>query len=239
MISRAPPWARARSPQNPAAPPKIAGNGTLFVTAAARRYSGRFEGLPGRPLSWEAWLEPNLQPQLSPQLVNRVPYAAVYRSMVNSMAAALATVRPDDRLVIGGLGPSATRRSGRRSRTPTGARSRSCGPSLRLSATLQRSATNRSVLTSGTSIPTRPVGRVTRHCSSTTYLRRRHAQAQGECSTPLAGQQSQHAARPRLLGHGFSWDSEATGPYGVPTSIMSRWVPQALFELWRSGASRS
>jgi hypothetical protein len=35
----------------------------------------------------------------------------------------------------------------------------------------------------------------------------------------------------------FSWDSNPPDPGGVPTKLLERWVPQALYQMWRSGVS--
>jgi hypothetical protein len=35
----------------------------------------------------------------------------------------------------------------------------------------------------------------------------------------------------------FSWDSKPPDPYGVPNGLLTRWVPQALYEMWQNGVS--
>jgi len=77
----------------------------LFARAAARRYSGTFEGLP-RVRYWMAWNEPNLFVFLNPQKENGKPVAfALYRSLLNSFAAAVHGVDPSNVVIGGGLAP--------------------------------------------------------------------------------------------------------------------------------------
>lgn len=88
-----------------------------FAEAAARRYSGTFQGLP-RVRYWQVWNEPNLSvffnPQLSTQLTqtpscpfepSRVVSADLYRGMVNATAAALHGVHSGNVVIAGGLSP--------------------------------------------------------------------------------------------------------------------------------------
>jgi hypothetical protein len=45
------------------------------------------------------------------------------------------------------------------------------------------------------------------------------------------------ARMPALWVTEFSWDSNGPDPLGVPTKLLERWVPQALYEMWRNGVS--
>src|SRR5205823_4288812 len=42
------------------------------------------------------------------------------------------------------------------------------------------------------------------------------------------------AKMPELWITEFSWDSSPPDPRGVPTRLLDRWVPQALYEAWRN-----
>jgi hypothetical protein len=88
-----------------------------FATAAAKRYSGSFQGLP-RVRYWQIWTEPNLSVYLDPQLSTQftkkpscpfnpaeVVSTDLYRSMVNAAADAIHAARPGDLVVAGGLSP--------------------------------------------------------------------------------------------------------------------------------------
>jgi hypothetical protein len=41
----------------------------------------------------------------------------------------------------------------------------------------------------------------------------------------------------RLWATEFSWDSKPPDPKGVPTTLLERWVPHALYVMWRNGIS--
>ena len=129
-IQDAPLWAQAPAPRLRALPPWIPGRGNFlgnwmvnprelakFSSAAAKRYSGSFEGLP-RVRYWQVWNEPDLglflNPQLSTQLTkaptvpfnpNEVVSPDRYRDMVNAFAAAVHAVHRDNVVIAGGLAP--------------------------------------------------------------------------------------------------------------------------------------
>jgi hypothetical protein len=76
-----------------------------FARAAARRYSGSFQGLP-RVRYWLAWNEPNLHRYLAPQYSHhRLVSVSRYRKMVNAMAASVHGVHHDNVVVAGELAP--------------------------------------------------------------------------------------------------------------------------------------
>ena len=236
-VFRAPPWARARARNDPASPPKIK-EWRAFVTAAARRYRGGFEGLP-RIRYWEAWVEPNLQNQLSPQLVNRVPYApVVYRSMVNAMAAALNAVSANDRLVIGGLGPF------RDSTQAVVDQDSDWGPLSFMRALFCLSSTLAVTCHDPVHADIWDVHPYTSGGPG------HHALLENDASLGdfdklkvvlIAARLAKNLVAPHGLGlwvTEFSWDSSPPDPNGVPMPILSRWVPQALYEMWEAGVTR-
>ena len=47
----------------------------------------------------------------------------------------------------------------------------------------------------------------------------------------------QSRGRARFWVTEFSWDSNPPDPRGVPTSLLVRWVPHALYQMWRNGVS--
>jgi len=60
-----------------------------FALAAARRYSGVFNGLP-RVRYWQVWNEPNISLFFRPQFLNGQPFSpGWYRRMVNEVAQAV------------------------------------------------------------------------------------------------------------------------------------------------------
>jgi hypothetical protein len=103
FITQAPEWAEGsgigsqdRGSHKPS-PSELA----KFVTAAATRYSGSFDGLP-RVQYWAIWNEPNLNTFLDPQVVKKKAFSpAWYRSMLNAAADAIHGVSASN-VVIGG-----------------------------------------------------------------------------------------------------------------------------------------
>ena len=79
-----------------------------FATAAARRYSGGFQGHP-RVRYWQGLNEPNLTLFFFPQFsVDGKPLSAgLYRPLINSFYAAIKSVDPSNLVVMAGLGPIA------------------------------------------------------------------------------------------------------------------------------------
>jgi hypothetical protein len=79
-----------------------------FATAAARRYSGQFGGLP-RVQYWQGMNEPNLSLFFNPQFdENGKPVSPfLYRALINSFYAAVKAVDPSNLVIAAGLGPIA------------------------------------------------------------------------------------------------------------------------------------
>ena len=78
-----------------------------FGTAAARRYSGSFGGLP-YVRYWQGLNEPNLSLYFNPQFEgDRAVSAGLYRTLANSFYAAVKAVNPSNTVIAAGLGPIA------------------------------------------------------------------------------------------------------------------------------------
>lgn len=76
-----------------------------FALAAARRYSGAYNGLP-RVRYWQVWNEPNISLFFRPQFLKGQPFSPDwYRRMVNEVATAVKLVHPDNLVVAGGTAP--------------------------------------------------------------------------------------------------------------------------------------
>jgi hypothetical protein len=106
-ISGTPRWAR-RDPSctsgDICAPD--AGEFADFAKAAARRYSGHFDGIP--PVRyWQAWNEANIHPFLVPQFdPGGTPVSPdIYREMLNRFAAAVKAVDDENLVITSGLAP--------------------------------------------------------------------------------------------------------------------------------------
>lgn len=78
-----------------------------FATAAARRYSGSFGGLP-KVSYWQGLNEPNLSLFFNPQFEGDRPASPdLYRTLINSFYAAVKSVDPSNLVLAAGLGPIA------------------------------------------------------------------------------------------------------------------------------------
>ena len=76
-----------------------------FAQALAKRYSGRFQGLP-RVSLFEAWNEPNLTGNLSPQWVGKKPTSPdLYRSLLNAFYRGVKSVAPGATVIGGATSP--------------------------------------------------------------------------------------------------------------------------------------
>ncbi len=110
QIRSAPEWAQrcpgrelsGGSPCNPD-PAALA----AFATAAARRYSGQFGGLP-RVQYWQGLNEPNLSLYFNPQYEGDKPVSpTLYRALINSFYTAIKAVDSSNLVIAAGLGPIA------------------------------------------------------------------------------------------------------------------------------------
>lgn len=78
-----------------------------FATAAARRYSGSFAGLP-HVVYWQGLNEPNLSLFFNPQYDGDKPVSPeLYRVLINRFYAAIKAVDPSNLVIAAGLGPIA------------------------------------------------------------------------------------------------------------------------------------
>jgi hypothetical protein len=109
MIDHAPAYALGANP-DPTVPsgtwkpdPNAVGQ---FATAVAQRYSGSFAGLP-RVTYFQVWNEPNLAGYLTPvrDAAGTLVSPGLYRDMVNAFYAAIKSVHADNIVVTGGTAP--------------------------------------------------------------------------------------------------------------------------------------
>jgi hypothetical protein len=216
----------------------IAADLGAFAQAAATRYRGSFRGLP-RVRYWEVWNEPNLTPYLSPQLVDGKPVAPIaYRGMVNSVADAVKGVHLDNVVVAGGLAPFYDK-------TPSvvAQDKDNWGPLAFMRAFFCLSSKLKPVCHTTARFD------VWSHHPYTSGGPTHHAALPNDVSLPdlpkldavlraalAAGDIVPHRL-PQLWVTEFSWDSNPPDPNGVPTALLKRWVPQALYEMWRERVS--
>ncbi len=116
IVDDAPVWARLDDKEG-GAPPNAADLGA-FMRAAAARYSGSTPGLP-RIRYWQIWIEPNVNKFFRHQYENGKLLAPKrYAAMVNAVADAVHSVRPDNKVIAGGLSPFTVTRGDTQTITP-------------------------------------------------------------------------------------------------------------------------
>ena len=183
-----------------------------FMRAAARRYSGSFQGLP-RVRRWQVWNEPNLYVFLRPQWVRRRPYApGHYARMLDAAYAAIKAVRHSNFVVMGGTAPFGGLRPEANGRM---------APVQFLREMLR----------------SRPRVDAFAHHPYSNGGPARRALNRDDASLPDLGKLRRVAARARmrrpLWVTEMGWDSRPPDPAGVPLATHGRWLSQALYVLWR------
>jgi hypothetical protein len=108
QVRGAPLWAQRCPSNEPDAPCNPSPDAlAAFTTAAVRRYSGHFDGLP-RVRYWQGLNEPNLSLFFNPQYDGDKPVSPfLYRTLINRFYAAVKAVEPADLVIAAGLGPIA------------------------------------------------------------------------------------------------------------------------------------
>jgi hypothetical protein len=234
-VSSSPPWARINPNISPGTPkPSALG---AFVTAAAKHYDGT--GSVPAVRDWQIWNEPNLATYLSPQLVNGKPVAPqAYRAMVNAASAALKRVDPRNNVIAGALAPF-------RDITPaTYAQNKDWGPLAFMRAMFCLSPNLRPTCANATkfdvwSIHPYTSGGPTHHAvlPNDVSLGDLPELRAVLVAARAAGHVHSGGSSPALWVTEFSWDSDPPDPGGVPNYLMRRWVPQALYQMWKNGVS--
>ena len=217
-----------------------------FATAAALRYSGSFEDLP-RVQYWAIWNEPNLNTFLSPQTVRKQAVApGWYRSMLNAAADALHAVRANNVVIGGKTAPFGV---GRANRTAT-------KPLVFMEKVLciaekkvRNKKTKKVTYTYRSACKTKTKFDVWSHHPYTQGDPTTKAKVHGNVSLGDMGEmravlnkaiKTHHVVskqKVRLWVTEFSWDSKPPDPKGVPIALETRWVSQALYQMWSSGVS--
>lgn len=204
-----------------------------FATAAARRYSGSFGGLP-QVRYWQGLNEPNLSLYLLPQFEGgRAVSPILYRTLINSFYAAVKAVNPANLVIAAGLGPIEVpkytigpmrfarqllcMRGGKRFRPARGA----CGGGVSFDIFAIHPYT--------TGGPTHEGGRNDVQLGT---LGRLHALLR---AADRAGRIKGSFRRTPLWITEFSWDTNPPDPGGLPMKIATRWTAEALHAAWRAG----
>jgi len=238
QVDTGPPWVQG------CAPPSFARARTCklnpdalaaFATAAARRYSGAFPGLP-RVRYWQALNEPNLSLFFNPQFEGDVPVSPyIYRNLLNRFYGAVKSVDPTNLVLAAGLGPIAVPGF-------------TIGPMRFARLLLCMQGTKHPQPATGdceggahfdifaiqpytTGGPTHE-GRVNDvELGDLTKLQTLIAAAD------KAGRIHGAYEHTPLWITEFSWDSNPPDPGGLPTKIETAWVAEALYRAWRAGVS--
>lgn len=206
-----------------------------FATAAARRYSGRFAGLP-RVRYWQGLNEPNLSLFFNPQYRHGGPASPdLYRELINAFYRAVKSVNRSNLVLAAGLGPIArppwtigpmefARRllcmRGRRFPRPTRG---SCDGGVHFDVFDIHAYT--------TGGPTHE-GKVNDvQLGDLQKLRTLLAAAD------RAGRIRGRFRRTPLWITEFTWDSRPPDPGGLRMATLTRWTAEALYRAWRAGVT--
>ena len=248
FITSAPTWAEgsgsgsAESGSYKPSPTALA----QFMTAAATRYSGRFNGLP-RVQYWAVWNEPNLNRFLSPQVVNKKAFAPTwYRSMLNAAADAIHGVNSSNVVIAGETAPFGTASASRSQTMPiTFIEKVLCVREKKVVNKKTKAVT----YSYKSACKNKVKFDVWAHHPYTQGGPTTKAKAHGNASLGDMGDmrnvlnaaiKANHIVtngKPRLWVTEFSWDSKPPDPKAVPIALETRWVSQMLYEMRNSGVS--
>ena len=206
-----------------------------FATAAARRYSGQFGGLP-RVRYWQGLNEPNLSLFFNPQYDGNKPVSPdLYRALINSFYAAVKAVDPSNLVLIGGLGPIAVPKytigpmrftrlllcmSGGRHPHPTGG---DCAGGVHFDIFDIHPYT--------TGGPTHEGGANDVEIGDLGKLQNLLSAAD------RAGRIKGAFRHTPLWITEFSWDSKPPDSGGLPFKILDRWAAEAMHNAWSAGVT--
>lgn len=204
-----------------------------FTTAAVRRYSGNFGGLP-HVQYWQGLNEPNLSLFFAPQFEGDRPVSPdLYRTLINRFYAAVKAVDPSNLVIAAGLGPIAVPKY-------------TIGP-MRFTRLLLCMRGNKNphpapgdceggvhfdifdmhpYTTGG---PTHEGGINDVQLGDLAKLKTLLAAAD------RAGRIKGAFKHTPLWIMEFSWDSNPPDPGGLPMKIESRWTAEALYQSWKAG----
>jgi hypothetical protein len=207
-----------------------------FATAAARRYSGLFGGLP-RVQYWQALNEPNLSLFFFPQFdaSGKTLSPGLYRNLINAFYDGVKAVDPTNLVLAAGLGPIAVpkwtlgpmrfardllcMRGHAKPRPLPG----NCGGGVRFDIfAIQPYTTGAPTHEGGVNdVQLGDLGKLQ------TLLR----------AADRAGRIDGKFRHTPLWITELSWDSSPPDPGGLPMSIATRWTSEALYVAWRAGVS--
>jgi hypothetical protein len=207
---------------------------TAFATAITKRYSGQFDGLP-RVRYWMVWNEPNAIYYWAPQFDDhdRPVSPDKYRAIANAFAKVAHGVHRDNVVIAGSLTPFTT------------VKPQTMAPFVFMRRVLCMSAGAHPHPTCHKRINFD----VWSHHPYTSGGPEHSAASPDDAS--LGDLREMHDLLNAAVRAGnvvssqhvqfwvteFSWDSSPPDPKGVPISLETRWVAQALYEMWRAGVN--
>jgi hypothetical protein len=204
-----------------------------FATAAARRYSGSFAGLP-RVGYWQGLNEPNLSIYFNPQFEgDRAVSPDFYRNLVNRFYAAIKAVDPTGIVIAGGLAPIAV--PGYSVGPMRFARELLCMQGHRHPKPAQGDCDG-GVRFDIFDIHPYTTGGPT-HTGGINDVQLGDLQKLQDLlsAADRAGRiKGQFERTPLWIGE-FSWDSKPPDPGGLAMKIETRWAAEALHRAWRAG----
>ncbi|HEX5762272.1 MAG TPA: hypothetical protein VFY04_04035 [Solirubrobacterales bacterium] len=235
QVRGAPLWAQRCSGASETDQPCNLDPGKLqaFATAAARRYSGQFGGLP-RVRYWQGLNEPNLSLYFMPQYEgDRAVSPHLYRDLINAFYAGIKSVDPSNLVIAGGLGPIAVPKftigpmrftrdllcmhGHKRPKPKPG----DCGGGVNFDIYDIHPYTTGSPAHEG-GINDVQLGDLHK---LKTLLR----------AADRAGRINSSFEQTPLWISELSWDSNPPDPGGLAMPILQRWAAEALFVAWRNG----
>ena len=248
-ITSAPRWAESSSRSSAAktgaykpSPSALA----KFLTAAARRYSGSFNGLP-RVQYWTIWNEPNLNTFLAPQTVNKKAFApGLYRAMLNAASNALHAVNSSNVVIGGETSPFGVGSANRTATKPLVFMENVlciAEKKVRNRKTRKVSIVYKSACKAKTKVdiwshhPYTQGGPTTKARSHGNVSLGDMGEMRAVLNAAIKAKHVVSGKRVRLWVTEFSWDSKAPDPKGVPVALETRWVAQSLYQMWGSGVS--
>ncbi|HEX6667305.1 MAG TPA: hypothetical protein VF081_11990 [Solirubrobacterales bacterium] len=208
-----------------------------FATAAARRYSGAFAGLP-RVQYWQGLNEPNLTLFFFPQLntEGKGLSAGLYRNLINAFYAGIKSVNPANLVLAAGLGP-------------TELKGYNIGPMRFTRELLCMKGTTkpkpiRGQCPGGVSFDIFDI-----HPYSTggpTHEGQPNDVQTGDLpklqtllkAADKAGRINGAFKRTPLWITEFSWDSNPPDPGGLPMKILTQWTAEAMHQAWAAGVPK-
>jgi hypothetical protein len=187
---------------------------------------------------WQVGNEPNISLDLTPQLLNGRPVTPrAYRDMVNRSAASIKRVHPDNVVVAGGLAPFFDRTPYVTEQDPDWGPLTFMRQLLCLSRSLRPTCAHRVRFDVWSTHPYTSGGPTHKAYLPDDVSLGDLGEMRAVLNAAVRTGHVQSRNRVRFWVTEFSWDSKPPDPRGVPTSLLTRWVPHALYEMWRNGVS--